>query len=131
MCRFCLWCQDPVEARRLKGVQSAVRQALSKKDNNDDADRKPSNTMDCESSENEDDFEASMRKKVLEKRARLSDSKGAGVSSKKKGVFARLLMRVVCLQMSCERAVKVKHQYILFPTRFLVKILLTACKLTH
>lgn len=42
--------------------------------------------MDGESSEDEDDFEASMRKKVLEKRARLSDSKGAGVSNKKKGV---------------------------------------------
>lgn len=75
---------DPVEARRLKGVQTAVRQALSKKDNVDDADRKPSDTVDGESSEDEDDFEASMRKKVLEKRARLSDSKGAGVSNKKK-----------------------------------------------
>lgn len=71
----------------MKGVQTAVRQALSKKDNNDDAERKPSGTVDGESSGDEDDFEASMRKKVLEKRARLSDSKGAGAgNNKKKGV---------------------------------------------
>jgi hypothetical protein len=78
--------QDPVEARRVKGVQTAVRQALSKKDNVDGSDRKPSDTVDGESSEDEADFEASMRKKVLEKRARLTDSKGAGVSNKNKGV---------------------------------------------
>lgn len=75
-----------MEARRVKGVQTAVRQALSKKDNVDDADRKPSNTVEGESSEDEGDFEASMRKKVLEKRARLSDLKGAGGSNKKKGM---------------------------------------------
>lgn len=75
---------DPVEARRVKGVQTAVRQALSKKDNVDGSDRKPSDTVDGESSEDEADFEASMRKKVLEKRARLTDSKGAGVSNKNK-----------------------------------------------
>ena len=81
-----MFCQDPVEARRLKDVQTAVRQALSKKDNVDGADRKPSDTVDGESSGDEADFEASMRKKVLEKRARLGDSKGAGVSNKRKGV---------------------------------------------
>lgn len=86
MGRFCLRYQDPVEVLRVKGVQTAVRQALSKKDNVDGADRKPSDTVDGESSDDEADFEASMRKKVLEKRAKLADSKGAGVSKKKKGV---------------------------------------------
>lgn len=70
----------------MKGVQSAVRQALSKKDNVDDADRKPSGAVRGDSSDDEGKFEASMRKKVLEKRARLSESKGAGGSNKKKGM---------------------------------------------
>lgn len=82
----------------MKGVQTAVRQALSKKDNVDGGDRKPSNTGDGESSEDEADFEASMRKKVLEKRAKLADSKGAGVSNKKKGVCCQYLRELAfCL----------------------------------
>lgn len=72
----------------MKGVQSAVRQALSKKDNVDDADRKPSGAGRGDSSDDDEGtFEASMRKKVLEKRARLSESKGAGGSNKKKGKY--------------------------------------------
>lgn len=75
---------DPVESRRVKGVQAAVRQALSKKDKIDGDDHKPNDSEDGSSSGDEADFEASMRKKVLEKRAKFADSKEAGVGDKKK-----------------------------------------------
>lgn len=78
-------CQDPVEARRLKGVQTAVRQALTAGRKENEAGQRPKDPKEGDSDEDEADFDAAMRKQVLEKKVRLANSKGAGVSDQKKG----------------------------------------------
>jgi hypothetical protein len=80
-----LLCQDPVEARRLKGVQTAVRQALTAGRKENEAGQRPRDSKEDDSDEDEADFDASMRKQVLEKKVRLANSKGAGVSDQKRG----------------------------------------------
>lgn len=77
--------QDPTEAKRRKGVQESVRQALggSGKDNAVSEHREreaPSHGSD----EDEVDFDKRMREQIMKKRMNLADSKTIG-SDRKQG----------------------------------------------
>lgn len=84
-----LVCQDPLEARRRKDVQTSVKQALivSKKGENHEPKHKPSDKGESDSEEDEANFEARMRRQVLEKKSMLADSKTAGTAGQITGLI--------------------------------------------